>query len=138
MSIQVGQTSFGNKTRALRTLVYVAAIVVFAVLNPLACVWHCALHDLMMEHAAHNQRHVWICTAHADDPAVGSTNASGSIQLTGAGTTIAAVHHAVLLGIVSLTMLVIVSSLGSSSPRRGRSTPLVPTAPPPKYALHYV
>ena len=138
MSIQVGQTSFSNKTRALRMLMYAVAIVVFAVLNPLACVWHCALQDLLMEHAAHNQRYVWICIAHADGPAVGSTNtAGGSIQLTGAGTTISAVHHAMLLGVFGVAVLVIVSTLGSSSPRRPRSTPLVPAAPPPKHLLHY-
>lgn len=67
MLIQVGQIRFGNTLHALRTLIYVVAVVLFAVLNPLACVWHCALHDLMIEHAEHNQRYVWICTAHTGD-----------------------------------------------------------------------
>lgn len=138
MLIPRGQTSFGKKPHALRMLVYVVAVVVFAVLNPLACVWHCAMHDLLMEHAAHNQRYVWICTAHADDPAVGSTNtAGGSIQLTGVGTTISAVHQAVLFGMFGASVLVMVSTLGSSPPQRRRSTPLVPAAPPPKHTLHY-
>jgi hypothetical protein len=113
-------------------------IVVFAVLNPLACVWHCALHDVLIEHAAHQQRYVWICTAHADDPAVPSTtDSSGAIQLSGGGATIAAVHHAVLFVTFGVWMLVIVATLGSSSPQRPHSTPLVPAAPPPKHMLHY-
>lgn len=124
-----------RSTHTLRTLIFAVVLVVFAVLNPLACVWHCALQDHL---AQHGQRYMWICSEHQQH-AAGDVivDGSGTAQLSG-GALIAALHQGVINmsnGFV-LALLVVVLDKNFVFLRRTSAT-IIPAAPPLKHIPRY-
>ncbi len=123
---------------ALRTVVYVVVIGVFAVLNPLACVWHCALHNQLAERAAHNQHHAQMHAAHGHDPASTVIADNGDTTHVRGGAPIVAVHDGVIYTLISLVLALLGVVLNSTLVllRRPCAT-LVPFPPPPKHFPRY-
>jgi hypothetical protein len=118
---------------AVRTLIYVVVLLVFAVLNPLACVWHCALQDHMAEQ---DQQYVWLCATHqfgAGDMIVDSGSTTAQLS---AGTLILAVHQAVISPSIRLVLATRMRVLGIFVFRHNRTpVTIVPIPPPPKSSL---
>ncbi len=125
-------------TYALRVLVFALALVMFAVLNPLACVWHCALHNQLAERAAHNQHHGQMHAAHGHDAASSVIADNGDAAHIRGGAPIAAVHDGVIYTMISLVLALLVVVLDRTLVlvRRLCAT-IVPLSPPPKHTLRY-
>ncbi len=126
-------------TYALRVLVFALALVVFAVLNPLACVWHCALHNHLAEHAAHNQHHGQMRSAHQHHALSNVIADNGDTAHIRGGSPIAAVHYGVIYTTISLVLALLVVMLNRTVVllRRPCAT-IVPFPPPPKHTPRYV
>ncbi len=125
----------GRKSHALRMLSFAVALVVFAVLNPLACVWHCALQDHLAEHG---QRYVWICTAHQQHGAGDMIVDGGGVAHLSGGATIVAVHQGVINTMISFVLALLVVMLDRIFVfLRRASAVIVPLGPPPKTTLRY-
>lgn len=129
------EQSTAKKLLALRTLIYAAALVVFALLNPLACVWHCALQDHLAEHA---QRYVWLCSAHQQHAAGDVIVDGAAVASLSGGATIAAVHHGIVTTAIGMVPVLLVVLLERSFVLMRRvSVAIVPLPPPPKHTPRY-
>jgi hypothetical protein len=111
------------------------ALVVFAVLNPLACVWHCTLQDHLAEHG---RRYVWICSAHQQPEAGDVIVDGGDAPHVSGGSLLAAVHQGVINTAISLVLALFVVMLSKAfvCMRRACAT-IVPLGPPPKHTSRY-